>query len=545
MADLPDNVLIGLLAGALALLFAFAWVATGPMPKMARMVARASLTALLVLPVVLWLSFQSREAAMTGAPPAQMEEQESAATQPSAEAPESVPPVAVPDLGGAPSGNLAGEPAKPRPEPKKSERREAPARAAEEEAARETTEAAPPPPPPAASPAPEAAAPESPEPSPPTDAAVPGASTPAVPSEPLGGAASGGGGAGAPAEETKYDVVPVYYGTDRAVAEGEKRLDYGAIRGRRLALGQALVTVPKVHEVPQVERPWVLRLPYVGLTIYEEAEDPEKHFTMKEIKGLSREEFLAVVRERLEKSQRFKDHAVVFVHGFNTTFENAVFRTAQIAYDLKFDGAPFTYSWPSGGGVASYTYDRESAGQSTPFLREFLELVMKETGAKRISVIAHSMGNQPTLQVLKDLKAQQPGGPIISEIILAAPDVDRDNFENIAREIQGLANGVTLYAARNDYALDVSRRFHGGVPRAGDVPDGTPIVLQGVDTIDVSAVSTDSFGLNHSGYAENNAILSDIQQLIESGIRPPEKRLPRLERVETDKGPFWRFPGAQ
>jgi esterase/lipase superfamily enzyme len=339
-----------------------------------------------------------------------------------------------------------------------------------------------------------------------------------------------------------FDIVPVYFGTDRAEASTEKRLDYGANRGRKLTLGQALVTVPKSHVQPTIERPWAIRIPYFDITLYEEDEDPARHFTMKELKAATREEFLALVRARLAKSERYKDHALVFVHGYNTTFDNGVYRTAQIAYDLKFDGAPFLYSWPSGGGLASYTYDRESAGQAVPYMREFLDLVIKETGAKTVSVIAHSMGNQPTLQVLKDIKASSPPGIVISQIILAAPDVDRDNFENIAKEIQGLANGITLYAAANDRALSASRRFHGGVPRAGDVPEGGPIVLPGVDTIDVTAVSTDSFGLNHSGYAENNALLNDLQLLIQTGERPPEKRVPLLEKIGTSLGDYWRYP---
>ncbi len=350
------------------------------------------------------------------------------------------------------------------------------------------------------------------------------------------------GGTAAEEQKDGYDIVPVYYGTDRELTEAPKRIDYGANRGRKLALGRALVTIPKSHVQPTIERPWAIRIPYTSITLYEEAEDPEKHFTLQELKALSRADFLKLVRERLAKSQRFKDHALVFVHGYNTTFDNGVYRTAQIAYDLKFDGAPFLYSWPSGGGVASYTYDRESAGQAVPFMRDFLDMVIKETGAKSVSVVAHSMGNQPTLQVLKDIKASSPPGIVISQIILAAPDVDRDNFENIARDIQGLASGITLYAAANDRALGVSRRFHGGVPRAGDVPDGGPLVLPGVDTIDVTAVSTDSFGLNHSGYAENNALLNDLQLLIQTGERPPEKRVPILEKVGTALGAYWRYP---
>jgi esterase/lipase superfamily enzyme len=344
---------------------------------------------------------------------------------------------------------------------------------------------------------------------------------------------------GADGDES-FQVVPVFYGTDRAEEPNAKRLDYGSERGHRLALGRALLTVPKTHEVPQIERPWTLRVPYFNVIIYQEEEDPQKHFTIQEIKKLPKDAFLALVRKRLAGSSRFKDHALVFVHGYNTPFDYALYRTAQIAYDLKFDGAAFAYSWPSGGAVASYTYDRESAGAARPYLRKFLEMVVKETGAKAISLIAHSMGNQPLLEVLKDMHSAAPEGVAINQVILAAPDVDADNFANLAKSIEGFAKGVTLYAASNDRALIISRNFWQN-PRAGDVPASGPIIVSGVDTIDVTAASTDVFALNHSGYAENNELLQDIGKLIQSGLRPPDARLPSLKRVDTDKGEYWRY----
>ena len=342
------------------------------------------------------------------------------------------------------------------------------------------------------------------------------------------------------AEETSWDLVPVLFGTDREEQPAPKRLQYNAERGRRLELGRALVTVPKSHEVPNIERPWVVKIPYFDLTIYEETEDPDKHFTMQEIKKVSEADFLALARERIAASNRYKDHALVFVHGYNTSFDNAIYRTAQIAYDLKFDGAVFLYSWPSGGAVASYTYDRESAQASEPYLRQFLDLVVKQSGAKSVSIIAHSMGNQPLIDVLKDMRSGGPQQVAINEVILAAPDVDADNFANVAQRIEGIAKGVTLYAASNDRALIISRNFWRN-PRAGDVPAAGPLIVPGIETIDVTAASTDSFALNHSGYAENNDLLQDIGKLILSGLRPPDQRLPALKRTPSSKGDFWRY----
>ena len=347
-----------------------------------------------------------------------------------------------------------------------------------------------------------------------------------------------------PPADSDWDVVPVFYGTDRGRIEKAEQIDYGSDRGKRLQLGHALVTVPKIHQVPQIERPWVYRIPFTQIVIWQEAEDSRKHFTIKEIRELGEQEFLELVRKRLAESMAYKNHALVFVHGFNTSFQFAIFRTAQIAYDLKFDGAPFLYSWPSKGqlGMQDYSYDRESAQAAEPYFRDFLKLVVNETGATSVSIIAHSMGNQLLLPVLRDLRREAPDSVRISQVILAAPDVDRDSFEFLAREIQGISNGVTLFAAANDRALAVSRQFWGGVPRAGDVPPEGPILVPGVDTIDVTNINTEMFSLNHSGYAEKTELLNDIQLLIQTGERPPEKRIPILERISTSRGDFWRYP---
>jgi esterase/lipase superfamily enzyme len=277
----------------------------------------------------------------------------------------------------------------------------------------------------------------------------------------------------------------------------------------------------------------------------QEKEDPAKHFTLKELVTLSEDDFIKLVRTRLLTSDRYKDHALIFVHGFNTTFDFAVYRAAQLSYDLKFDGASFVYSWPSRGEISptAYSYDRESAEQAEPHLRKFVELVAARSGAKSVSLIAHSLGNKLLLNVLRDLRRTAPVGVKISQVILAAPDVDRDGFEFLARNIRGVSSGVTMYAASNDRALEVSREFWGGIPRAGDVPTAGPVVVEGVDTIDVTATSTEIFSLNHSGYAEKSALLNDIELLLKTGERPPEKRIPILERIKTNNGDYWRYPG--
>lgn len=345
----------------------------------------------------------------------------------------------------------------------------------------------------------------------------------------------------AAAKEAEWDVMPVFFGTDRAARrDGGDQIAFGAERGQKLEAGIALVSIPRLHQVAELDRPWALHLPYLNAAV-DKSVDARRQFTLQELRILPSDELALVTRERLGAAGRFKDHALVFVHGYNTSFDAAIYRAAQIAYDLKFDGATFAYAWPSGSKVASYTWDRESAAQTVPFLREFLELVVKQSGARRVSIIAHSMGAEPLLRVLKDVRRGAPSGVAIEQLILAAPDLDASHFASEAAALKGLVKGITVYAAANDRALLVSRRFHGGVPRVGDVTDAGPTtVVAGVDTIDVTAANLDSLALNHAGYAENNELILDIGRLLETGQRP-DLRMPRIEKAKTTQGEYWRI----
>jgi esterase/lipase superfamily enzyme len=489
----PATVNIAILAAGL-LLYALIWHLTRGLPRFAKVLARL-LPLGLVLPAMLILSGQ-REAPR---------KEVATAPAPGAARRESAP------SGGAP----------PPAEPKSS--------------------AAPPPapavpPPPVSQPAPRSLPNSAPAPAPAAPAESEKEATRSLSGPPPGSPA---------ASQGDWDVVPVFYGTDRVRKDEPKRVIYSSERARRLELGHALVTVPKAHQVPNIERPFAIRIPYFQVTLYEGAEDPKSHFTIKEMAILTREEFIARARERVNGSRAFKDQAVVFVHGYNNSFDYALYRTAQMAYDLKFDGAAFLYSWPSLGDFSGYGYDRESSLQAEPYLRQYLELVLKETGAKQVSVIAHSMGNLPLLQALRDLGPNLPPDVRLNQIIMAAPDVDRNVFENIASDLQKYGRGLTLYASANDRAMQAARRVAGGIPRAGDVPLDGPIIIEGIDTIDVTQTSLDYLALNHSIYAEKSALLNDIGLLLQTGERPPDKRIPILELIESGRGKFWRYPASR
>lgn len=338
-----------------------------------------------------------------------------------------------------------------------------------------------------------------------------------------------------------FHIVPVFYGTNRVQTKGGKRIGYTSDRAKALEMGQALISVPLNHKVPNIERPRAWNVPFWGRVEFE-SEDPKRHFTVRNIRTLKKQEMLAEIKKRLGASDTFKGQSIVFIHGYNVGFDDALYRTAQISFDLQFDGAAFTYSWPAGGGLASYVYDRDSAQGAEPYLYEFLQMVQNETGTSQINIIAHSMGNQMLLQVLRSLKLRAPGVSKINQIVLASPDVDRDAFEVLAREVTGLAKGITLYAASNDRALDASRVVAGNKPRAGDVPSQGPVIVEGIDSIDITTLTTGYLALGHSGYAERTELLTDISKLFRTGQRPPERRVPAFKRMTTEAGGvYWRY----
>jgi esterase/lipase superfamily enzyme len=235
--------------------------------------------------------------------------------------------------------------------------------------------------------------------------------------------------------------------------------------------------------------------------------------------------FFTAVRATVESS--LEADAFVFVHGYNVGFEDAVLRTAQIAYDLGFRGAPILFSWPSQGRYAGYPVDETNVRWATPHLTRFLRDLRARSGARRIHLIAHSMGNRALVEALERTRAEPPSGAAFNQVVLAAPDIDADTFrDDIAPRILPAASRVTLYASSKDLALAASKTFH-GYPRAGDSGESV-VVVDGMDTIDVSTVTS-----THSYIGDNGWVLDDLGMLLLT--EEPIARRPGLRFLEALK----------
>ena len=304
---------------------------------------------------------------------------------------------------------------------------------------------------------------------------------------------------------------------------------YGC-RATDLSYGNCEISVPP----PANRRPGDLSRP-VSVWIFEAPENPEKHFMLRHVEEhADKDAFYRSLSARLDKSEARA--ALLFIHGYNVSFEDAIFRTAQLAVDLKFPGAAMAFSWPSYADPVKYTFDEQNAEVSIPALREVLEDLAARSGAKRVHIIAHSMGNRVLAGALRNMDStvESRNKGVFRELVLAAPDIDSRVFQSqvlphIVRNVQH----CTLYASSRDRALLMSRAFH-NYQRLGETqPD--LLVATELDTIDASLVDTSLLG--HSYIGDVQSIVSDLHDLVVGGKRAMERL--GLESMQRNALKYW------
>jgi esterase/lipase superfamily enzyme len=339
-----------------------------------------------------------------------------------------------------------------------------------------------------------------------------------------------------PPPQDVRQLVTVLYATNRIINPSTNEIlltQVTNLRDAQLGFGSAIVRIPENHKFGQVEQPREFNV--AGYTLWREGLDEKKHFIMRDLHVISESDFI-------EKVKSYSDPGIlVYVHGFNTDFGGAIFNLAQIVFDSNFRGLPIAFLWPSQGGLLSYDHDREMALASRQAFRELLKMLYENASVKKIYVLAHSMGNQIVVESLyqESLGIEKIS---LSELVLAAPDVDLDVFSSIEAGIKKVARGITIYASASDKALRLSKLKAGGV-RLGDVPDTGPVIFAGIDTIDVTALGEDVFELNHSVFSSSRSAMDDLGRILQ-GIRPPGARTPQLRGLPDGTNPpqYWRYP---
>lgn len=206
--------------------------------------------------------------------------------------------------------------------------------------------------------------------------------------------------------------------------------------------------------------------------------------------------------------------AIVFIHGFNTNFAEGLYRLAQMGEDFELPGALVYYAWPSRGHVLGYAYDRDSALFSRDGLQELLAQ-LRGAGAKRILLVAHSMGSALTMETLRQMRLSGETETLsrISGVVLISPDIDVDVFREQARRVGTLPQPFVIFTSQRDKALLLSSRIAGERNRLGNLKDVSRVADLKVTLIDTGAFNTADGHFNVANNPSLIKLLSNTGQL--------------------------------
>jgi esterase/lipase superfamily enzyme len=330
-------------------------------------------------------------------------------------------------------------------------------------------------------------------------------------------------GAYTPETDIEY---PVWYGTNRLPNDStDHSKGYSSERDTKTHYGRCKVFIPTSHKIGSLGSSWLRRF-VTGV---------DDRLRLKTIGQLTEDLYWADLRNSLKKLKPDERHAIVFVHGFNVSFEDAALRAAQIGCDLSLDAVMAFFSWPSKGSLQSYIADGASIEASEPNITEFLVDFVQKSGASSVHIIAHSMGNRGVLRAINNIanRAQSLTKVTFGQIILAAADVDSTTFRNLCGAYVSLAKRTTMYVSKRDRAVEAAKWLY-DFARAGLQPP--VVVVPGIDTINVTNVDLTMLGHGYIGTARD--VLQDIQRLLRYSA-PPDQRCGLRKEAVTVGEPFW------
>ncbi len=326
--------------------------------------------------------------------------------------------------------------------------------------------------------------------------------------------------------EVDFVVINTLFSTDRNQLHNTQKSDIFGTERSNVKYGECKVSIPVNHKLGNLETP-----NSIWYRFSTHNKNPEDYIMLLSTTLLNYDEFISRIQDKSEKN------ILIFVHGYNTSFEDAARRTAQIAYDLKFAGTPIFYSWPSQNKLSKYTVDEQNIEWSEHNLKNFLKNILGNPSTENVYLIAHSMGTRALSGALKDILTDTPNlAEKLREVILAAPDIDAEVFKrDIAPALSQTKNPITLYTSSNDLALKASRMVHGNT-RLGDSTPSTT-VAHGIESIDASNVRTDLNG--HAYVGDSPSVLSDMYYIIKEGLRAEDRF--HLKPIDTITGRHWEF----
>ncbi|QYX58222.1 alpha/beta fold hydrolase [Roseovarius sp. SCSIO 43702] len=285
---------------------------------------------------------------------------------------------------------------------------------------------------------------------------------------------------------------------------------FGGRRPTELSYARITVGIPPSHKTGNVEWP-------------DETPDPSTDFVVTSSRRFPSGE--AMRRDlRAHQGQR---ETVLFIHGYNNTMGQALFRFAQIKEDFGVDAPSVLFSWASAGVPSGYAYDRDSV----LYARDDLEATLRglSRDGEKVFILAHPMGAQLAMETMRQaaIRGDRQLLSRISGVALMSPDIDPQLFRRQARAIGQLPQPFFIFISREDRALDIASLITGRKPRLGGIRDPREVAGLDVHVVDFTALSNGE-GLNHSIPVSSASAVGVVRGMIEkaeSGVAAFERYL--------------------
>lgn len=279
---------------------------------------------------------------------------------------------------------------------------------------------------------------------------------------------------------------------------------FGHERATQPSFAQFVVSVPPTHETGSVEWPKGEPNPATDFVTVSEQD-------LQTVEGLTRQ-----LNANLRQFPRGQREAVVFVHGFNVTFSEALYSFTQITHDFNIQGAPVLFSWPSAGRISGYIYDRDSVAIARDKLQVVLEAVVK-SDAEGVILVAHSMGGFLAMETMRQMaiEGDRAFRRKLGGVILLSPDIDLEVFKSQVARIGDLPQPFIMFTSDHDRALWASALLAQDGARLGRVENLDE--LQDMDIIVIDASNFSDGDNNHHMTAVTSPTVIRLLQGISGG----------------------------
>jgi esterase/lipase superfamily enzyme len=306
------------------------------------------------------------------------------------------------------------------------------------------------------------------------------------------------------AETDGTSTVPVLVATTRTRVESDDGSMFGRERADQPSYASIAVSIPPDSSRTVGRVQWPTSSPG----------DPRVSFVTVTADPVERPAFVGALAAATKKP-RAGGKVLVFVHGFNNRFDEAVYRFAQIVHDSGAPGTPVLFSWPSQGSVSleAYRADAESAAQSRDAFSQVLDAIAATPNVKEVTILCHSMGCFLTFETLRARAVAGRIGAKIKNVLFVAPDLDAESFRAQLREMGSARPRFALFVSQDDAALKLSKSLHGGAIRLGGIdPDQDPYAAEfrreGVELFDLTRLG----GSAHSrAFDDVTSVMNMIQ----------------------------------